>query len=212
MALLLRMSGIPARVVAGFSPGSFNRDSGEYRVRDLDAHSWVEVFFNGIGWVPFDPTPTQAPAESQSSGFGATSAAAGDAGEVRSREGVSPTSERAGGSDSGAGAGEGGGLPWWSLPIVALLAAGAFLGLRSLRARRGLAGEDMAAAQLAELRRARQARLLTAGGHHAARPRAQARPERGTGVGAVRGRAARPPLRSARARRPGPRRAARAAP
>jgi hypothetical protein len=37
---------------------------------------------------------------------------------------------------------------------VALLAAGAFLGLRSLRARRGLAGEDMAAAQLAELRRA----------------------------------------------------------
>ncbi len=45
MALMLRMSGIPARVVSGFSPGSFNRDTGEYRVRDLDAHSWVEVAF-----------------------------------------------------------------------------------------------------------------------------------------------------------------------
>ena len=57
MALMLRMSGIPARVVSGFSPGSLNRDSGEYRVRDLDAHSWVEVYFNDIGWVTFDPTP-----------------------------------------------------------------------------------------------------------------------------------------------------------
>src|SRR3712207_7697934 len=41
---------IPARVAAGFSPGSYNRDTREYRVRDLDAHSWVEVFFTGIGW------------------------------------------------------------------------------------------------------------------------------------------------------------------
>ena len=85
MALMLRMVGIPARVVAGFSPGSYNRDTGEYRVRDLDAHSWVEVYFTGIGWVPFDPTPTAAPAESQSSGLAATSAARADAGEVRQR-------------------------------------------------------------------------------------------------------------------------------
>ena len=34
---------------------------GEYRVRDLDAHSWVEVYFTGIGWVTFDPTPAAAP-------------------------------------------------------------------------------------------------------------------------------------------------------
>ena len=77
MALMLRMVGIPTRVVAGFAPGSFNRDTSEYRVRDLDAHSWVEVYFHGIGWVPFDPTPTIAPAESQSSGLLATSAARG---------------------------------------------------------------------------------------------------------------------------------------
>jgi protein-glutamine gamma-glutamyltransferase len=63
MALMLRMAGIPARVVSGFSPGSLNRDSGEFRVRDLDAHSWVEVYFAGIGWATFDPTPSGAPAD-----------------------------------------------------------------------------------------------------------------------------------------------------
>ena len=96
MALMLRLQGIPARVAAGFSPGSYNRDSGEYRVRDLDAHSWVEVWFNGIGWVPFDPTPAASPAESQSSGLEAVSAAGGGAGEVRSRSQSDALSERAG--------------------------------------------------------------------------------------------------------------------
>ncbi|MET0750524.1 MAG: transglutaminase family protein, partial [Solirubrobacterales bacterium] len=37
--------------------------SGAYEVRDFDAHSWVEVYFRGIGWVTFDPTPGVAPAE-----------------------------------------------------------------------------------------------------------------------------------------------------
>jgi len=62
-ALLLRMGGVPARVVAGFSPGS--RDGGEHIVRDLDAHSWVEVYFPNIGWVTFDPTPGDSPARGQ---------------------------------------------------------------------------------------------------------------------------------------------------
>src|SRR3954451_5903774 len=75
MALMLRMVGIPARVAAGFAPGSLNRDSGEFRVRDLDAHAWVEVYFNGIGWVTFDPTPPAAPAQSRTSGLGAPTAA-----------------------------------------------------------------------------------------------------------------------------------------
>jgi transglutaminase-like putative cysteine protease len=62
-ALLLRMGGVPARVVAGFSPGS--RDSGDHILRDFDAHSWVEVYFPRIGWVTFDPTPADSPARSQ---------------------------------------------------------------------------------------------------------------------------------------------------
>jgi hypothetical protein len=65
MALMLRTIGIPARVASGFSPGIPNPHGGGYAVRDLDAHSWVEVYFNTIGWVPFDPTPAAAPASSQ---------------------------------------------------------------------------------------------------------------------------------------------------
>jgi transglutaminase-like putative cysteine protease len=69
MALMLRMVGIPARVTGGFSPGAPIREQpNHYRVEDYDAHSWVEVWFNGIGWVAFDPTPAAAPANLQSSG------------------------------------------------------------------------------------------------------------------------------------------------
>jgi protein-glutamine gamma-glutamyltransferase len=154
MALMLRMLGIPARVAAGFSPGSYNRDTEEYRVRDLDAHSWVEVYFTGVGWVPFDPTPIRAPAESQSSGLLATSAARGDAGEVSNpRAGVAP-SER-GGDPGGQLAEEGGG--GWILRVMVLLAllTGLAVGgsvLRRVLARRGLTAEQLADAQLAELR------------------------------------------------------------
>ena len=63
MALMLRMVGIPSRVVSGFAPGRY--DEGAYEVRDTDAHSWVEVYFRGIGWVTFDPTPSAAPAAAQ---------------------------------------------------------------------------------------------------------------------------------------------------
>jgi transglutaminase-like putative cysteine protease len=65
MALLLRMAGIPARVASGFTSGSRDEDTGEYVVRDFDAHSWVEVWFPGIGWVTRDPTPAAAPPRSQ---------------------------------------------------------------------------------------------------------------------------------------------------
>ena len=55
MALMLRYLGIPARVAAGFSSGHY--DNGEWVVTDHDAHMWVEAWFRGWGWVPFDPTP-----------------------------------------------------------------------------------------------------------------------------------------------------------
>jgi transglutaminase-like putative cysteine protease len=65
MALLLRMGGVPARVSAGFAPGVLDDERKEYVVRDIDAHSWVEVYFPGIGWVTRDPTPASSPARSQ---------------------------------------------------------------------------------------------------------------------------------------------------
>jgi transglutaminase-like putative cysteine protease len=57
MALMLRYLGIPARVAVGFSSGRYDARRGVWRVSDHDAHAWVEVWFRGYGWLPFDPTP-----------------------------------------------------------------------------------------------------------------------------------------------------------
>ena len=61
MTVMLRTLGIPAREVSGFLPGEFNDLGGDYIVRASDAHSWVEAYFPGSGWIVFDPTP-EAPA------------------------------------------------------------------------------------------------------------------------------------------------------
>ncbi|HSO97574.1 MAG TPA: transglutaminase family protein [Solirubrobacteraceae bacterium] len=66
MALLLRMAGVPARVVGGFTPGTFDSASGRWIVQDTDAHDWVEVWFPHVGWVTFDPTPAVDPALARS--------------------------------------------------------------------------------------------------------------------------------------------------
>jgi transglutaminase-like putative cysteine protease len=60
MAIMLRTLGIPSREVNGFLPGEFNDLAGDYIVRASDAHSWVEAYFPGSGWVTFDPTPPGA--------------------------------------------------------------------------------------------------------------------------------------------------------
>jgi transglutaminase-like putative cysteine protease len=61
MVVMLRSLGIPARWVKGYLPGEARYDprSRQYvvTVRNRDAHSWVEVYFYGVGWIPFEPTP-----------------------------------------------------------------------------------------------------------------------------------------------------------
>jgi transglutaminase-like putative cysteine protease len=57
MAVLLRTQGVPTRNVNGFIGGTFNRFGRYYAVRQGDAHSWVEVYIEGRGFVRFDPTP-----------------------------------------------------------------------------------------------------------------------------------------------------------
>ncbi|QRF22455.1 transglutaminase domain-containing protein [Alicyclobacillus sp. TC] len=63
MAVMLRTVGIPTRWVTGFTAGQeiSSGDNGSmptYQISESDAHSWVQVYFPGYGWVPFDPTPS----------------------------------------------------------------------------------------------------------------------------------------------------------
>jgi hypothetical protein len=56
MAVLARQEGIPARVAVGFTRGDHQPD-GSWLVTSHDAHAWPELYFDGYGWVPFEPTP-----------------------------------------------------------------------------------------------------------------------------------------------------------
>jgi transglutaminase-like putative cysteine protease len=59
MAVMLRSLGIPARLAQGYSQGEQEPSSGAYLVRQRDAHTWVEVYFPGYGWIEFEPTAAE---------------------------------------------------------------------------------------------------------------------------------------------------------
>ena len=61
MVSLLRSLRIPARLAAGFAQGEYDSSAGHYIVREKDAHTWVEVYFPGYGWIEFEPTSAQEP-------------------------------------------------------------------------------------------------------------------------------------------------------
>ena len=60
MVVLLRTVKVPARLVVGYTSGEETEVPGIYAVRDNNSHGWVEVYFPGYSWVPFEPTPGQA--------------------------------------------------------------------------------------------------------------------------------------------------------
>jgi transglutaminase-like putative cysteine protease len=61
MVVMLRELNVPSRVVAGFREVPFDQDAGGYLYTEKQAHTWVEVYFPGYGWIPFEPTPGVAP-------------------------------------------------------------------------------------------------------------------------------------------------------
>jgi hypothetical protein len=73
MAAMARTLGIPARVAVGFAPGSPQGD-GTVAVGLKDAHAWPELYFEGVGWTRFEPTPTRGtvPSYTQSDTPGST--------------------------------------------------------------------------------------------------------------------------------------------
>ncbi len=69
MAVMLRTIGIPAREVNGFLGGEWNDFGGYLAVTQNQAHSWVEVWFPGFGWLTFDPTPPGTASQSEALGW-----------------------------------------------------------------------------------------------------------------------------------------------
>ncbi len=61
MAIMARQLGIPTRIVNGFSQGHLDPKTNEWVVEGTDAHSWVQAYFPGYGWLSFDPTPSFSP-------------------------------------------------------------------------------------------------------------------------------------------------------
>ena len=155
MALLLRMGGVPARVATGFSPGGYSKRKQAWIVRDTDAHSWVEAWFEGYGWITLDPTPADTPARSQIASIAAAATpqdGTENPGADPDAAGGAPADRRAAGSreelfnslrggggaaTEGGGAGGSPGPPLWPLiPVGAALAAlGAWFAVRRRRGR-----------------------------------------------------------------------------
>lgn len=68
MAVMARVQGIPSRIAVGYAPGRLTGETmtvaglegvSQYEVDARDAHAWPELYFEGLGWVPFEPTPSR---------------------------------------------------------------------------------------------------------------------------------------------------------
>ncbi len=56
MVVLARAAGLPTRLAIGFASGFYDAPQARYVVTEANAHAWVEIYFPGYGWVPFEPT------------------------------------------------------------------------------------------------------------------------------------------------------------
>jgi transglutaminase-like putative cysteine protease len=61
MVVMARAAGLPARLVVGYTSGSYDYDARRFVVVEANAHSWVEIYSLGIGWVEFEPTANVLP-------------------------------------------------------------------------------------------------------------------------------------------------------
>jgi transglutaminase-like putative cysteine protease len=147
MALMARVHGIPARVAVGFlGPEPLGRDQFVFSTHDL--HAWPELYFEGVGWVRFEPTPAdrdeavappytrgRVPQLRPADQSTAPSAAPSATPTRRPRQDTTASTDatNAGGGPS----------PWWPVGVVAVLALLlAPRGLRQTARRRRAAGDD----------------------------------------------------------------------
>jgi transglutaminase-like putative cysteine protease len=87
-AAFARSLGVPARVAVGFTPGVFS--NGKYSVQARHAHAWPEVYFDGVGWLAFEPTPGRGNPQAEPY-TGVPDAQDGEAATPRPEPTISPT-------------------------------------------------------------------------------------------------------------------------
>jgi transglutaminase-like putative cysteine protease len=130
MAVMLRLADVPARVVLGYTHGVPNA-SGTFTITTNDAHAWVEAYFDGIGWIPFDPTPaTGEPGASTSnlpwaprggnSDHAKSTVSSSSSNSVPVHRSTQPTAHAP--TPSHATAAGASGVPAWLLAVVVILA------------------------------------------------------------------------------------------
>jgi transglutaminase-like putative cysteine protease len=164
MALMARMEGIPSRVDVGFTPGTKIPGTETYLVTTADAHAWPELYFTGVGWLRFEPTPradgqTTRPAYSNATGAAATAAPGNVPVPTTNAGGLPngvPTPHEGGAAAAPSSTGNGGGfgaafghLPigWLVVLLLIVLAALSPIGARWWIGRRRWSGADTAAAR-----------------------------------------------------------------
>jgi transglutaminase-like putative cysteine protease len=129
MAVLARLLGIPSRVAFGFTAGT-TVSNGEWLVTSHDAHSWPELYFQGYGWLRFEPTPTGPNGQGSATtpGYATTSSGSGSISQPTTGPSAAPSGAPTGlspnikrllqppggpaGHAGGGGARAGGGDPW----------------------------------------------------------------------------------------------------
>ncbi len=171
MAVMARVEGIPSRIAVGYAPGRLTGATvsvagqgalPEFEVDARDAHAWPELYFQGLGWVPFEPTPSrgQVPPYAQDSSSGGASTNDGTNDGLLPTNGATPPPATTpaplplpGGGEAGAGNqaaamlyGAAGGL---LLVLIATAPRMVRTGLRSRRLRGPAARTGQAAAPLA---------------------------------------------------------------
>ncbi|MDE9366494.1 DUF3488 and transglutaminase-like domain-containing protein [Luteipulveratus sp. YIM 133132] len=137
MVMLARSQDIPARLAVGFLPGT--ADGQSYQVRQSDAHAWPELYFPGLGWTRFEPTPgvragtvpEYAGGSSSTSGPGAGRESQEATDTRTSTAPPTPTAPSADTRQTGGGASEQSWLSssttWWTLLVLVVGALGALV-------------------------------------------------------------------------------------